>query len=462
MKKISLLFNLFKKYVLYLPFLFALPLFFHKLGQSSLVSFDEAWYASIAHNIIKSGDFINLTFNSKIFLDHPPFGFWLIALAMKAFGVNELGARLAPAVCGFLSLVLVFLLGRKLFNPLVGIFSALALVSSPWFLFRARSGNLDTILVMLFLAVVYFSFKSLESKKFLVPLSLSLSFLVLTKTAVGFTVIPAVLLVFFLQKGFKPKDFVSPVLLFMLTTGGWFAYTFIANPDYRNVFLRIGLPGVGAGADTAANLDLFKNYLHASVGKWFWPGVISTLASLALLKRKFLVLSAFVLSFSFLFVFSSRTQIWHLIPLHPFLILSYMGFSFALIEMFSFRRKLLFVLGAGVFVLVNSYYATLQIRRNWYEFVDIERFVSDEAILSSKAKEIGGDLYIDGDFLPSAVFYSEKFVIQTSTDTLKPALEKEGSFPVITYQWRLDSLGIPESKYEIIKADRDKILIRKI
>ena len=48
-----------------------LPLFFYKLGQSSLVSFDEAWYASISRNILQTGDLFNLTFNGKAYYDHP-------------------------------------------------------------------------------------------------------------------------------------------------------------------------------------------------------------------------------------------------------------------------------------------------------------------------------------------------------------------------------------------------------
>ena len=47
-----------------LLFLPLLPLFFYKLGQSSLTSYDEAWYGSIAKQIIQNGDLINLNWKS--------------------------------------------------------------------------------------------------------------------------------------------------------------------------------------------------------------------------------------------------------------------------------------------------------------------------------------------------------------------------------------------------------------
>src|SRR3989344_3337898 len=117
-------------------FLFLLvisPLFFYKLGQSSLVNWDEAWYAVISRNILTTGDPLNLIYNGLPYIDHPPAGFWLIALSFKLFGINEFTARLASAVAGFISLIVVYFLGKELFNRAVGITSALALSSSVWF-----------------------------------------------------------------------------------------------------------------------------------------------------------------------------------------------------------------------------------------------------------------------------------------------------------------------------------------
>src|SRR3989338_4701430 len=83
------------------------PLFFYKLGQSSLISWDEAWYGGIAANIVSTGNFWNLSFNGHDYFDHPPAGFILIALSLKILGTSDFAVRFVPALLGLLSLVVV-------------------------------------------------------------------------------------------------------------------------------------------------------------------------------------------------------------------------------------------------------------------------------------------------------------------------------------------------------------------
>src|SRR3989338_2089605 len=96
------------------------PLFFYKLGQSSLVSWDEAWYGDVARHISQTGDLFNLIYNGTTFTDKPPGGFWIEAIFFKLFGVNEWIARLPQAIAGLVTLYMVYLLGSKLFNRSVG------------------------------------------------------------------------------------------------------------------------------------------------------------------------------------------------------------------------------------------------------------------------------------------------------------------------------------------------------
>jgi 4-amino-4-deoxy-L-arabinose transferase len=81
------------------------PFFFFKLGQTSLYSFDEAWYAEIAKQISLSKSFMVMHFNNQVFTDHPPAGFWLIALGQQLFGVNEFGSRIMSASFGLFGLL---------------------------------------------------------------------------------------------------------------------------------------------------------------------------------------------------------------------------------------------------------------------------------------------------------------------------------------------------------------------
>ncbi|MDO8504142.1 MAG: glycosyltransferase family 39 protein [bacterium] len=443
------------------------PLFFYKLGQSSLVSWDEAWYAEIARNILKSGDPLNLIWSGEPFFDHPPAGFWLITATFKVFGVNEFSARFPSALAGLGSLFILYFLGKALFGRVVGFASALALPSAFWFLYRSRSGNLDIILTMFFLLTLYMAIKSARDKRFLYPFSLCLGFLFLTKSLVPLTIIPAIIVIFWKTKTLKVRDFLLPSILFLVFVGSWFITQMTRDPYFTKRILEVGLPGIPTDASFSQvslnayreNFNVVKGYLHEGVGKWFWPGILSLILGLFLKERRFYILASFSIVFFVPFIFSSRVGIWHLIPLYPILILTSLGLLSLFLRKI-LKSKILVVLGV---LAVSFYFSILQIRRAWYQFIDIPAYVSDEAILSREAGKYEEDLFIEGsDFRPTAVFYSGKNVPQRLSDgKLISLFESEKPFLLITYENNLDQLGISAKRYQILKKDRDKILVLK-
>ncbi len=436
-----------------------LPLFFYKLGQSSLVNWDEAWYADIARNILKSGNFLNLFWNGKAYFDHPPAGFWLIAITFKFFGINEFSARFPSAVAGISAVATLYFLGKELFNRAVGFASALALISSFWFLYRSRSGDLDAFLVLFFILSFFLAIKASKNQVFLFPFSISLAFLFLTKTLVPFTIIPALVIIFWKVKGIKKKNLLLPALGFFVPVAGWLIAQVINNPDFFSTYIRIGFPQAKIQAAYLDNIKLFKEYLHSGVGKWFWPGVASIFLGVLTRQKRFLILSTFFLTFSLPFAFSNKGQIWHLIPLHPIMILSFFGVLFVVISKIIRQPKII----AFLVISVSLYFSFIQIRQEWYQFVDIHRYISDEAILSKEAGNYPFKLAIDGfDFTPTAIFYSGKNIIKITRDGLPEFFDRREPYLLVTYQWRLDNAGISKDKYRIIKSDRDKILVQKL
>lgn len=430
------------------------PLFFYKLGQSSLVSFDEAWYGAIARKIVESGDLLNLTFNFKPYFDHPPFGFWLMALSIKILGVSELAVRFPSALLGLVSLVVLYFLGKEIFGRVIGLASAIALSSSFWFIFRARSGNLDVPLTFLFLLTFLLAFKSLKSKKYLIPLGFCLGCLMLTKTIVPFTVLPVLIVIFWKSK-LMLKNFIWPVFISTLLFGGWFLNQTIHFHDFWRSFFKIGLPGIKLQSGYLSNLKLSKDYLYNGIGRWFWPGIMGVILG-PIFSKKFLWLTTFFLCFFIPFIFSGEGHIWHLVPLHPILILAFFGFTYELGQRW-IKIKML-NLGLLLFAFGLSF---IQIRQMWLQFIDLPAFVSDEEILSKEAGKYPDKFFIDGDFVPSAAFYSNKETHQISRTVMGAVFKTEPSFVMITYQWRLDEAKILPNRYQILKADRDKILIQK-
>lgn len=431
------------------------PLFFYKLGQSSLVSWDEAWYADISRHVLKTGDLFHLVFNGHPFVDQPPGGFWIEAISFKLFGISELSARLPSALLGVLSLMVIYLLGKKLFNRWVGLSSALALCSSFWFLNRARSGNLDSLLTCLFLLTLYLALLASQKRKFFLPFCLSLAYLFLIKSLLALAIIPALIIVFWQKRIYRLKDYFLAVFISLLLYGVWLVVQLVNDPALIHRHFFHSTRGASLENNFINSFRLFKTYLHSGIGKWFWPGILATLVSFTLInKRKFLMLLVLLFSYAIPFLFSQELHIWHLIPLHPILIL----LTFGVVDQIVVGKRPL--LGVVV-LLVAAYIAYFQIRTSWYQFIDIPSFVSDEAILSKEAGKYQGDILIDGDFDPAATFYADRPVTKLKDRNLNNLFKERDLFLLVTNTWRLTEDKINPSIYEVLKQDRDKVLVRK-
>lgn len=74
--------------------------FFWRLGSIGLIDETEPLFVEAARQMTVTGDWITPYFNEVTRFDKPPLIYWLMAIAFKAFGVNEWAARLPSALAG--------------------------------------------------------------------------------------------------------------------------------------------------------------------------------------------------------------------------------------------------------------------------------------------------------------------------------------------------------------------------
>jgi 4-amino-4-deoxy-L-arabinose transferase-like glycosyltransferase len=84
------------------------------LGQIALFDWDEINFAEIAREMYLTGDYLQPRINFVPFHEKPPLFPWLQLVAFKFFGVGSFGARLPNVVCGTLTLLALWQLGRSL------------------------------------------------------------------------------------------------------------------------------------------------------------------------------------------------------------------------------------------------------------------------------------------------------------------------------------------------------------
>lgn len=218
-------------------------LFIPMLGGVHLFDWDEINFAESAREMIVTGDYLTVQINFQPFWEKPPIFIWMQVLSMKIFGINEFAARFPNALCGIVTLLVLFNIGRKLRDNQFGILWVLAYAGSVLPFFYFKSGIIDPWFnLFIFLGVYYLMLYSFpENKKKLQNIVLAATFAglaVMTKGPVGFLLIALTGGIYLLVIRFRIKVKFSEVLTYFIVlalVGGFWFIIQILNGNYDTV-----------------------------------------------------------------------------------------------------------------------------------------------------------------------------------------------------------------------------------
>lgn len=115
--------------IIFLIALISAIIFIPFIGNCPLFDWDEVNFAECAREMVISGNYSRVQLNFRPFWEKPPLFIWLQAASMNIFGVNEFAARFPNAICGVISLVILFKIGNKFHSQKFGIIWSLLYVS---------------------------------------------------------------------------------------------------------------------------------------------------------------------------------------------------------------------------------------------------------------------------------------------------------------------------------------------
>ena len=127
------------------------------LGALPLVGPDEPRYAEVAREMFARRDLITPTLGGHPWFEKPALLYWQMIASYRLLGVSEYPARLGPAVCGLITAVFLFLLGRTVDRATtdaknathhLGEWSALVYLSSFGAIAFSRAASFDMVLTM--------------------------------------------------------------------------------------------------------------------------------------------------------------------------------------------------------------------------------------------------------------------------------------------------------------------------
>lgn len=118
-------------------------LLFWRLGALPLLEPDEGRYADIPNAMLTSGDWVTPRLDGVLYFEKPPMHYWLVAGAIRAFGLNEFAARFPGAALGLAAVWLTWLLARSMAGPRAALIAVIALGTAQVFMGTARVNIID-------------------------------------------------------------------------------------------------------------------------------------------------------------------------------------------------------------------------------------------------------------------------------------------------------------------------------
>lgn len=211
--------------------------YFPFLGGVHLFDWDEINFAESAREMILTGNYSRVQIDFKPFWEKPPLFFWMQAAAMHLFGINEFAARFPNACVGVLTLLTLFLIGKKLKDSTFGFIWALTYLGAftPHLYFK--SGIIDpTFNLCIFLGIYFFFRAKIEPKKSMPNTLLAGIFIglaILTKGPVGGLIWGLTVFFYIVSTKFKQSINWKEMLVFgiscLLISSIWFANELINN-----------------------------------------------------------------------------------------------------------------------------------------------------------------------------------------------------------------------------------------
>lgn len=243
------------KYPVLLATLAAL-IFIPFLGHVHLFDWDEINFAEAAREMLILNDYTRVHIRFLPFWEKPPLFFWLQALSMHLFGVNEFAARFPNALAGIITLPVLYAMGKKLYDEKFGLIWGIVYLGSLFPGFYFQTGIIDPWFnFFIFLSLYFFilsywkryDFDGISLQRnhwiYLLLAAVSCGLAVLTKGPVAFLILCLTFFVYWIMKRFRMYVTVPQFLVFTVVMASvtfvWYGIETLKNgPWFITEFIR--------------------------------------------------------------------------------------------------------------------------------------------------------------------------------------------------------------------------------
>ncbi|MDG2331217.1 MAG: glycosyltransferase family 39 protein [Flavobacteriales bacterium] len=250
------------------------------LGGVHLFDWDEINFAESSREMMITGNYFQNQINFEPFWEKPPLFFWIQSISMSVFGQNEFGARFPNAIVGIITLLLIFSIGKKLYNERFGLIWVLLYIGSILPHLYMRSGIIDPTFNLLIFTAIYYLIRTVEetnhniAKNHAALSGFFIGLAIITKGPVALLILILTSIAFWALNRFKPIASIKNLFLFalvaFLTSFLWFGYETIKNgPWFLGEFLAYQIElllGTEGGAAAGHQQPFYYHFVVILLG----------------------------------------------------------------------------------------------------------------------------------------------------------------------------------------------------
>ncbi len=116
---------------------------------------DEPRFVLVAKQMVESGNWLFPQRGHELYPDKPPLYFWLLAGCYLLIGSWRWSFLLPSLLASLATLWLTFDIGRRLWNPRIGLWAAAAILITPAFVYQAKRAQIDPTLLFFTTLSIY-------------------------------------------------------------------------------------------------------------------------------------------------------------------------------------------------------------------------------------------------------------------------------------------------------------------
>ncbi len=255
-----------ERYALFVLSALAFLSFFFNIGSVPLFDLDEGAFSEATREMLVSKNYITTYLGGELRFDKPILIYWLQALSVKLFGLNEFALRLPSALAATAWAAVLYLFTKRLYGAKTALLATLFMISALQISVIAKAAIADALLNLWIAASMFSIYLYIRSKekKWLYAAFGAIGFGMLTKGPVA-VMIPVVVTFLFFAIRRDLKRWLAAVL----NPAGILIFLAVALPWYLLEYMDQGMKFI-EGFFFKHNLSRFEESFEGHSGSIFY------------------------------------------------------------------------------------------------------------------------------------------------------------------------------------------------